>query len=148
MFQTTSEPTPPIRYDDPIEIPMDASLSLLNQLGNLTSGHLSTMQARLNGPGCRTFFCLGISVLPEYQSRGVGSALLTWVTNFADENRASCWIHLSDSLGGVKALERRRFVEVNRLEVDLDSYAQKSRAGEQSWETYKFRYMRREANVS
>lgn len=99
------------------------------------------MSSRLNRPGTRTFFCTGISVLPSHQSRGVGSALLDWVTGFADGNGANCWIHLSDSPAGVRMLEKKGFGEVNRLQVDLDRYAVKER--DQPWGKYTFRYMRR-----
>jgi GNAT superfamily N-acetyltransferase len=127
-----------------LEYTPDTTKPLIQQLGDRTSSHLRTMQTRLNRPDERTFFCMGLTVLPSHQSRGVGSALLSWVTDSADESGASFWIHLSDSPGVVKALERKGFVEVNRLEVDLDQYAEKPRG---DGGTYTFRYMRREAKT-
>jgi GNAT superfamily N-acetyltransferase len=135
---------PDSAFDAPIDIPVPPGTPLLQQLIDLNGGHLSAMEDRLLRGG-KVVYCVGISVLPEVQSQGVGSALLGWATQLADENDASAWIHLSDNLGGVRALERKGFKEVNRLEVDLDHYATKPRPGGGVWGSYTFRYFRREA---
>lgn len=138
---------PEVPFDAPVDhpdYPVSPDMPLIQQLGNIASGHLHGMQNRLNRAS-PAMYCLGISVLPEAQSHGVASALLGWVTSYADEKRASCWIHLSDNFGGVKALEKNGFKVVNTLEMDLDQYAVKEKPDGGKWGIYVFRYMRREA---
>jgi len=97
------------------------------------------MQSRLSPPGRKVFYCLGISVLPEYQSKGVGSKMIKWACEIADENDASMWIHLADTEAGPRSFEKNGFEVVNVLEIDLDDWTE----GETEWGVYRFRYMRR-----
>lgn len=80
---------------------------------------------------------------PSAQSTGVGSAMLKWVTEFADEKGASCWIHLSDHPGGPALFEKAGFKVVNTLALDLDEWTKTKK--EPRWGIYTFRYYRRPA---
>lgn len=105
------------------------------------------MQERLNLPGRKCLYCVGIQVLPSYQSRGVGTALLSWVPELADQSRATCWVHLSDAPGGWRMFEKMGFRMVNANVVDLDAYKTKdedSIGNQIKWGTYTFRCMVRE----
>ncbi|ORY35628.1 hypothetical protein BCR39DRAFT_511197 [Naematelia encephala] len=119
----------------------------IEYLGAITHEHLMALQIRLNAASLPNpvLYCLGITVSPEYQSRGVAGKLLADLCQFADHHHASCWIHLSDHLGGKKALERNGFQQVAQLEIDLDKWATKKRQDGQNWGSYTHRYFRREA---
>ncbi|KAH6904403.1 hypothetical protein BKA70DRAFT_1432156 [Coprinopsis sp. MPI-PUGE-AT-0042] len=141
-------------HDNPEE-PLDAKVnnpdypilptqSPLEQLEAQTSGHLMGMMSRVNTPTSRTLFCLGISVHPDYQSKGVASALLQWATHFADEHHARAWVHISDHPGAVKVFEKSGFRNVNELKVDLDEHARKGHPEGGKWGEYTFRFMLRE----
>jgi GNAT superfamily N-acetyltransferase len=88
-------------------------------------------------------YCAGISVLPEYQSKGVGSKLIKWGTDYADENDASMWIHLADTEAGPKAFEKAGFKVATTLRINLDEWTVVEEKGK--WGVYTFRYMRRPA---
>jgi GNAT superfamily N-acetyltransferase len=127
--------------------PVDASMPLLRQMRNHTSGHMFAMADRLNRAP-RTVYAMTLAVAPRAQGTGAGHALVGWAARFADEHGAGAWIHLSDSAAGVRVLEKHGFVEVNRLAVNLDAYATKPRTDGGAWGTYTFRYFRREAQTA
>lgn len=124
------------------DFPVLPSQTPLQQLQAITNGHMFGMMSRVNRPDTRTFFCVGISVHPDYQAKGVASALLRWATSYADQHNAQSWVHLSDHDGGVRAFEKQGFKVVNSVTVDLDKYATKHR-GDQPWGTYTFRFLHR-----
>ena len=88
-------------------------------------------------------YCMGISVLPGYQSKGVGSMLIKWGTDIADKHDASMWIHLADTEAGMRAFEKAAFVIATTLTIDLDDWTVSGEQGK--WGQYTFRYMRRGA---
>jgi GNAT superfamily N-acetyltransferase len=97
------------------------------------------------GVQCR--FIVGMSVAPGYQGQGVGQALMRWGTDQADQDQVYCWV--SSSMGGWRAYAKAGFVEVGRLELCLDDYAQgvkwkQEDGSEKDWGTYFWPYMRRD----
>ena len=58
-----------------------------------------------------------LGVAPEFQSNGVGSALLTEFCRIADEADMSCYLE-TDSAGGQRLYERFGFNMVSRLEQE------------------------------
>jgi GNAT superfamily N-acetyltransferase len=92
--------------------------------------------------GVKTLYCLGISVDPEYQRRGIGSKFIQWATKKADEDGVKVWVHASEA--GWRAFAKNGFEIVETLTVDLDKYATKPRivdGKESKWGQYNFRYM-------
>lgn len=144
MQLSTFTPTPDLDAEvvNP-DFPVLPTQTPLEQLQATTSGHMFGMISRVNRPDKRTFFCTGISVHPDYQSKGVASALLDWATRFADKHQAQSWVHLSDHPGGVKAFEKYGFEVVNSVTVDLDRYAKKERPEGRPWGKYTFRFLLR-----
>ncbi|KAL1407814.1 hypothetical protein Q8F55_007249 [Vanrija albida] len=139
------------RDPDPATAPLDAPVSHpdhpvresdppLEQMRNITSGHMNGLAARANDR--QSFFCTGISVDPATQSRGAGSAMIGWAAAQADRYNARSWVHLSDHAGGVRAFEKHGYRVVNQVTVDLDEYARKEHDG--TWGTYTFRFLVRE----
>jgi GNAT superfamily N-acetyltransferase len=117
---------------------------LVDQLGDLTNASMEEWQARLMPPGTKCMFIVAISVLPAHQGRGVGSALIRWGTAQADQESVFCWVHSSH--GGWKAFAKQGFVEVGKLVVDLDDFADDGhREDADGWGEYIFRYMKRPA---
>ncbi|MCJ1240605.1 hypothetical protein MMC14_008609 [Varicellaria rhodocarpa] len=84
-----------------------------------------------------------LAVLPTYQSRGVGSALVRWGTEQADVRGVSCWIDVSPAGAGVYA--RAGFREIGGDDYDLSEFAPGGKKGKRGWGIYRFMYMIREA---
>lgn len=69
----------------------------------------------------KAFFLMGILVtMPEYQGKGIGSSLLRWGLEVADEKGVECWIDASPM--GVELYKRLGFVEVDYIDVELGAY--------------------------
>ncbi len=118
--------------------------ALLMALEMRTNRDRERWQAILMPPGTRCRILVAIAVSPDHQSRGVGTALIRWGTERADRDGVFCWVHASEA--GAAAFTRHGFVEVGRLEVDLDEYAPAPPSGVDPagcWGTYTFRYMKR-----
>lgn len=89
-------------------------------------------QERLTPPGSKYVILVAIPVLPAYQRQGVGSALIRWGTNIADEEGVYCWVFSSNQ--GWVAFQKLGFGEVGRLEVELDEFAEELRNQQRGWE--------------
>ena len=116
-------------------------------MGNLTSADLFCMLERLNIPGSSVIYARSISVDPLSQGQGVGSALIKYAVDIADQHEASMWIHMSDQPNSKRAFEKWGFEVVHELAVDLDEYRTKELPeGRDKWGVYTFRLLRRPAN--
>ncbi|KAE9373444.1 hypothetical protein N431DRAFT_406943 [Stipitochalara longipes BDJ] len=116
------------------------------QLGSITGGSMREWEARLTPPGSKCLILVAIPVLPAYQGKVVGSALIRWGTSIADAEGVYCWVSSSD--GGWTAFQKSKFGEVGRLEVELDDFAgavKNKEVEDGKWGKYVFRYMRRDA---
>ncbi|KAK3179408.1 hypothetical protein K4F52_009153 [Lecanicillium sp. MT-2017a] len=123
------------------------SIDRLHELEN------ADMQHWLNEiiPSTPTMIILGLSVSLEYQSRGVGTALLRHGNEIAD--RLGLSIHVHSSHQAYRAYKKSGFEAVKVLDVDLDEYAPRPpREGEHvmeeaqgtgKWGHYIIRYMER-----
>lgn len=107
------------------------------RLEALTDADMSRWIAKIMPSGTKCRYLVSCVVHPAYQGRGVGSALIGWGTEKADKEGVFCWVHSSD--GGHVAFGKAGFMEVERLVVDLDEFAEEKRWGE-----YVFRYMVRQ----
>jgi len=92
----------------------------------------------------KCIYVVGLSVSPDFQRRGVGSALLKWGTDLIDGHKgAFSWVH--SSAGAWPAYERAGFRTIRTLDVDLDEYAPVPAPEERypggKWGRYMFRYM-------
>lgn len=73
---------------------------------------------------CKVRKCMVLeyaAVLPLFQKRGIGAALVKWGTAKADAESLPCWALASPA--GYRVYERVGFVGVERQSVDLDKYA-------------------------
>lgn len=69
----------------------------------------------------KPYFLMGILVtMPQYQGQGIGSSLLRWGLEIADEKGVECYINASPK--AVKVYERLGWVEVDHVDVDLAQY--------------------------
>ncbi|KAG9061893.1 hypothetical protein KI688_007044 [Linnemannia hyalina] len=116
----------------------------LADTGNQAMNHFCEL---LMPVGCQCRIINGWNVAPAYQGQGVGSALMRWATDIVDEDQVYCWV--SSSMGALQAYAKAGFVEVGRLELRLDDYAQgvkwrQEDGSEKEWGTYFWPYMRRD----
>jgi len=98
--------------------------------------------AKLMPKGCKCIVITGIRVVPAAQGKGVGTAMLKWATDKADEAAVYMWVHASEA--GRRLFEKGGFEELGSLEVDLDEWAPQPRGDGEQWGTYVLRYMQRE----
>ena len=78
---------------------------------------------------------------PAAQGHGVGTALVSWVTDKADENKMYCWLQPSQAAHSIYL--KAGFRDVGSFEVDLREFAPGGMEGEWGWGMYNFRYMLR-----
>lgn len=81
---------------------------------------------------------------PAAQGHGVGTALVRWVTDKADEHGLYCWLQSSQAAHGIYL--KAAFKDVGSFEVDLREFAPGGKEGAPGgwgWGMYKFRYMLR-----
>ena len=93
--------------------------------------------------GVRCLYVAGLMVVPEFQRRGAGSALLRYGTKFCDEKGVFAWVHSSEMAW--KAYEKTGFQVIRSLDCDLDEYAPMPPPGEgpdAKWGHYILRYMK------
>ncbi|KAK3360653.1 putative GNAT family acetyltransferase [Lasiosphaeria hispida] len=114
------------------------------RLERYTSRDLKEWMGTIMPEGVSCLFVIGLSVSPDFQRRGVGSALLKWGTDIADaHDGAFAWVH--SSAGAWRAYEKAGFRTVRTLDVDLDEYAPVPAPADRyeggKWGRYVFRYM-------
>lgn len=128
----------------------DASKSTRERIEAHTDADMDAWMKRLMPLGAKCMYICSISVLPEWQGKGVGSALMRVGTDRADAEGVYCWVHASED--GADMFVKHGFKEVGRLELDLDEWNKDNimpPEGQGSkWGVYTFRYMRREANAA
>ncbi|KAF9106042.1 hypothetical protein BGX27_009341 [Mortierella sp. AM989] len=142
----TTLPPPP----SPVPAPVPSSPLTISELEQTTNNAMTHYVGYLMPPGAKCRFIYSMNVAPAYQSQGIGSALMKWGTDKADQEVVFCWV--SSSMEGTPAYEKAGFVEVGKLELKLDDYAQgvrrkvKSNDGvetEEEWGMYIWRWMKR-----
>lgn len=127
----------------------------INRLYALEDADMQHAMAALMPPGTSCMYVVGLIVAPEYQSRGVGSALIEFGNAMADRLGIFTWVHSSDQAW--RAYAKFGFEVVRELHVDLDEYAPSSPGRvwadrlegtgegvtEHGWGNYTIRYMKR-----
>ena len=78
---------------------------------------------------------------PAAQGRGVGTALVRWVTDKADGHGVYCWLQSSRAGHGIYL--KAGFKDTGSLKVDLSEFAPGGKEGGWGWGMYDFRYMLR-----
>lgn len=78
---------------------------------------------------------------PTAQGHGVGTALVRWVTDKADEHGIYCWLQSSQAAHGIYL--KAGFKDVGSFEIDLREFARGGKEGKWGWGMYEFRYMLR-----
>jgi GNAT superfamily N-acetyltransferase len=128
--------------DQPEEQSVTTEEVKIKRLEAITDADMRSWMARLMPDGTKCMFICTLSVDPEYASHGVGSALMSWGTRIADEDKIFCWVHASD--GSHMFYEKHGFGKIGELTVDLDEFATQPAPDNQGkWGQYTFRYMKR-----
>ena len=132
------------RDDDDTEDPVMA-------LESITNADMRSWQARITRQFKKHLFIVGISIDPASQGKGVGSALLRTLTDYADREGVICWVHSSEA--GQFLFAKNGFQKRESLEVDLDEFARGTSAENKGpeggkWGEYVFRYMVRDPKGS
>lgn len=78
---------------------------------------------------------------PTAQGRGVGTALVRWVTDKADEQGIYCWLQSSRAAHSIYL--KAGYKDVSSFKVDLSEFAPGGKEGGWGWGLYDFRYMLR-----
>ncbi|KAL1610086.1 hypothetical protein SLS60_001751 [Paraconiothyrium brasiliense] len=107
----------------------DAEMEGIDRLYTLEDTDMQHMMASLMPPGTSCMYIVGLIVSPEYQSHGVGSALIKYGNAIADRLGVFTWVHSSDQAW--KAYAKFGFEVVKELEINLDGYAPSPPGG--SW---------------
>ncbi|KAG0319652.1 hypothetical protein BGZ99_004983 [Dissophora globulifera] len=81
--------------------------------------------APIRHSGVKYQYIGGLKVAPACQGQGVGSTLMKWSTDKADEEAVYSWV--SSSMDGHNVYARAGFMEVGRQELRLNDYAQEVR---------------------
>jgi GNAT superfamily N-acetyltransferase len=76
-------------------------------LAEITEASMQEWQTRIMPPGSRCMVLVAISVLPEYQGQGIGSALIKLGTEITDSEGVYCWVSSSDK--GRRAFQKMGF---------------------------------------
>ncbi|WP_148514459.1 GNAT family N-acetyltransferase [Succinatimonas hippei] len=77
-------------------------LNLVALSSGMIVGHVINIKSYIEGDdgSCHEILCLGpISVLPQFQRQGVGSALIAMIGYFAQSDPVKRSFYISDSLG-------------------------------------------------
>ncbi|KAH6717019.1 putative GNAT family acetyltransferase [Leptodontidium sp. MPI-SDFR-AT-0119] len=118
---------------------------IVKKLEAMTDADMKHWMETLMPPGTKCMFVVSLSVAPAFQARGVGSALLKWGTDTADNFGVFIWAHSSESAW--TAYARHGFEIVGTLDVNLDVWAPKPPPKEEGpgaiWGHYVFRYTKR-----
>lgn len=78
---------------------------------------------------------------PTAQGHGVGTALVRWVTDRADEQGIYCWLQSSRAAHSIYL--KAGYKDVSSFKVDLSEFAPGGKEGAWGWGVYDFRYMLR-----
>ena len=117
------------------------------RLENLTGEDVNRWMKELMPPGTKCMFVVSLTVAPEWQGQGIGSAFLKWGAENADKAGVFCWVHSSEAAWTTYA--KAGFKVVGALDVDLDEYAigppprKELEVSKGKWGHYVFRYMKR-----
>lgn len=119
----------------------------LSRLTTLTDADMRSWMAKLMPPGSKCIFVVTLSVDPAYSSSGVGTALMSWAMDRADEDSVFFWVHASED--SWRFYQKFGFETLGDLKVELDEFADGIQApfGDGRWGSYTFRYMKREAKT-
>ncbi|KAF9410034.1 hypothetical protein BGZ94_001781 [Podila epigama] len=143
-------PPPPVQPTEP-----GAPLTIA-ELEKTTHNAMLHFVDHLMPDGVKCRYIYSLSVAPAYQGQGIGSALMKWGTDLADKDNVFCWV--SSSMSGWTAYAKAGFIEIGRLDLELDNYAQGVKrtivgpdgmeTTSQEWGNYIWRWMRRDPQIS
>ncbi len=125
------------------EEPQSVSEDPIDRLQAFTSKDLNDWATEAMNEAPKSMYIIFLAVLPKYQGRGVGSALLRWGTNVCE--RHGIFARVSSSEPAWRMYQKSGFQVVRTLDVDLDEYAPCPPPGEgpgAKWGHYVFRYMK------
>jgi GNAT superfamily N-acetyltransferase len=117
---------------------------IIARLEAMTDADMARWMENQMPPGTKCMYLVSLSVSPDFQSRGVGSALLKWGTDIADKAGVFMWVHSSEMAW--KTYEKHGFEVVETLDINLDDWAPAPPPNEGKgavWGHYVFRYMKR-----
>ncbi|KAE9989460.1 hypothetical protein Vi05172_g2941 [Venturia inaequalis] len=142
---TTTTTTTAKAIESQLELePGEKKMDNAAKLEDMSDLDMNRWISKIMPPGTRCRYLTSCLVHPSYQGRSVGTALIHWGVEKADEDGVFCWVHSSDGAEGF--YERCGFEEVERFVVDLDGFADGPRDGVEGskWGKYVFRYMIRQ----
>jgi GNAT superfamily N-acetyltransferase len=137
-------PTTTDEVEEPLSEEKKRANAIIDSLDAMEDADMSHWQNILSPPGSKCIILTGLNVAPQHQRKGVGSALMKWVTDEADKHGVYMWVHSSE--GAYKVYLNSGFEVVGTLDVDLDAYSPGPPPGEGEgaiWGHYVLRYMKR-----
>jgi GNAT superfamily N-acetyltransferase len=132
------------KVPEPISEEQKRANDMIDRLEEMEGEDMERWQNILMPPGSKCIIVTGLSVSPKHQRKGVGSKLLKWGTDKADEHGVFMWVHSSEA--SYKVYSNGGFEVVGVLDIDLDAWAPAPPPGEGEgarWGRYVCRYMKR-----
>lgn len=134
-----------VHHEEPLDDEKKRANAMIDRLEEMEGEDMKRWQNILMPPGTKCIIVTGLSVDPKYHRRGIGSALMKWGTDKADERGVFMWVHSSEA--AYKIYINSGFEVVGILVIDLDAWAPApppKEAGEDMiWGHYLCRYMKR-----
>lgn len=97
------------------------AIDMINALEDMENADWAKWRPVFQPPGSRSIVIMGLAVDPAHHRRGIGTALLEWAGELADNAGTYMWVHSSEA--GYRAYARAGFEVVGTLDVDLDEWA-------------------------
>jgi GNAT superfamily N-acetyltransferase len=120
----------------------------LEDMERLTDEDMERWMEKVMPKGTKCLYIASLLVHPDFQSRGVGSALIKREVEHADRENVFAWVHASEA--GYHLFDKSGFQVEETLELDLDKYAPDPPPPTEErkhWGHYTFRYMVRQPMI-
>jgi GNAT superfamily N-acetyltransferase len=139
--------TPPnesiVRHGGVDEEESSEEKDIIDELCDLEDADMKHWVQILMPEGTQCMYIRGLYVKPEVHRKNVGTTLMNWGLEVADQLGLFTWVHSSE--GASRFYTKHGFEVIGELDIDLDAWAPRSSPLEDGgkWGHYVLRYMKR-----